>query len=302
MEFYVVDPKNKDFSEWAAKIKAFLEEEGLSYTVSEGDLYYIGDDIVTPWHEDSLLFKISAPLEGFIEVRDEDRNFYLLSEPLDLFQDGEVVQSLGYRPHPEKVVYGFQTNSQKSCRFHRGPITDVNFFCGEEDDFPPILRLNQVLSLFNELINFINNNTARIQDVKKINLEKINIDLEVDLTFKHPASLDALNELLVEEEGYDRSKTSLQAVFQQRDPTWIQRFLNELPTFADDYQEAMIKAVWRGKINGKPKDLFYCGVERRQLNPFVQLPLHCTDKTLVEKLRKFIKGHRIDRQEYYLEP
>lgn len=302
MEFYVVDPKNKDFSEWTAKIKAFLEDEGLSYSVAEGALYYIGDDVATPWGEDSLLFTIEGEHEGLIEVRDEDRNFYVFSEPLDMFNGFDVTQALGYQAQPEGVVYGFQSNNLKSCRFHRGPIKDVHFFCDYHDDFPEPLGFGDLWELFFDAAIFIGNNTSRIQDSKKLNLEKLHIDFEVDLSFKHGASLDGLNEILADEEGYERSRTGLQATFQQRDLAWIQRFVELLPSQASDYNEVLLRAVWRGKHNGKTKDLFYCGVERRQLNPFVQLPVHRTDRKLIEKLRKHLKGHRIDRQEYYLEP
>jgi len=70
MEFFVVDPKEHNFDQWAAKIREFLKEEKLKYSEEDGEIYYQGDDIAAAWDENSILFKIKGPLSGLIELRD----------------------------------------------------------------------------------------------------------------------------------------------------------------------------------------------------------------------------------------
>jgi hypothetical protein len=141
-----------------------------------------------------------------------------------------------------------------------------------------------------------------LQDLKGINVEKVFLDFEVDLSFKHPASLDGLFEILVDEDGFDRTRTSLRATFRDRDLAWIQRMVSLLPTNSDAFESAFFRAVWRGLSEGEEREVYYVGVERRQLKPFVQLPLHRTSKEFMAKFRTHFKGHRIDRQEYNLTP
>jgi len=129
-------------------------------------------------------------------------------------------------------------------------------------------------------------------------VERAYLDFEVQVSFKHPASLDVLNELLASEEGYERSRNGLRATFRERDLNWIRDFVSLLPEDMDDFDEALFRAAWRGLSDGEEKEVFYVGVERRKLRPFVQLPVHRTSKKLIDKVRTFFKGHRIDRQDY----
>ena len=121
----------------------------------------------------------------------------------------------------------------------------------------------------------------------------------MSLDFEHRASLEALFEILVDEDGYERTKSGLRGVFRDRDVAWVQRFVS-LPTSPDQFDKAFFRAVWRGLAEGENKEVYYIGVERRNLKPFVQLPLQRTSKTFMEKFRAHFKGHRIDRQEYNL--
>lgn len=309
MEFYVVDPKDSDFQDWAQRIRAFLAEEKLDYTESVGELYYLGDDIAAPWDEESILFTIDGEDGGVIELRDVDRHFYAFADDLDLFDAREVREAVGYSGDRQVgAVYGFEWNNGKGCRFHLGPwkprgadeeAEGSSFFTDAGGgDYPPVLPLEDVWALFFRAIYWLSNNTSRLQDLKAINVEKVFMDFEAQVEFAHPASLDGLNELLAEEEGYERSRAGLRATFRDRDLAWIQRFVSLLPTEEEDFDRALFRAVWRGTAQGKEREVFYVGVERRNLRPFIQLPYHRTSKTLLERFRNHFKGHRIDRQEY----
>jgi len=309
MEFYVVDPKSRDYQAWTADIRDFLAEQAFDFTEEGGDLYYLGDDIAVPWNESSTLFTIEGGEGGIIEVRDTDRHFYAFADDLDLFDPREVREAVGYNgDRPVGAVYGFEWNNTKGCRFHLGPWKNRpkeddrrvgSFFTDPQiGDYPPVLHLEDVWALFFRAIYWLSNNTSRLQDLKKINVEKVYMDFEAQVEFAHPASLDGLSELLAEEEGYERSKAGLRATFRDRDLAWIQRFVSLLPTEGEDFEKGLFRAVWRGVCQGEEREVFYVGVERRNLRPFIQLPYHRTSKALLERFRTRFKGHRIDRQEY----
>lgn len=319
MEFYVVDPKDNDYHHWASRIRTFLDEQQFAYTEAVGELYYLGDDIAAPWDEESILFTIEGDDGGVIELRDVDRHFYAFADDLDLFDAREVREAVGYSGDRQVgAVYGFEWNNGKGCRFHLGPWKSkgedeeetedaeaegegegCNFFTdASTGDYPPVLPLEDVWALFFRSIYWLGNNTSRLQDLKNINVEKVYMDFEAVVEFSHPASLDGLNELLAEEEGYERSRAGLRATFRDRDLAWIQRFVSLLPTEEEDFEKALFRAVWRGQSSGAEREVFYVGVERRNLRPFIQMPYHRTSKTLLERFRTHFKGHRIDRQEY----
>ena len=77
---------------------------------------------------------------------------------------------------------------------------------------------------------------------------------------------------------------------------WIQRFVSQAQTRPEDFERAFFAPA--GACEGEEREVYYIGVERRQLKPFVQLPLHRTSKEFITKFRAHFKGHRIDRQEY----
>jgi hypothetical protein len=302
MEFYVVDPKDLDFNEWSDRVRAFLDEEQCPYTVEDGGLYYIGDDVAAPWHEDSLLFKVDGDEGGMIELRDGDRNFYVFTDDLSGFDDREIKESMGFQSRTPLTLYGFRMGNQKGCRFHLGPSTGLSFFVDDDDaDYPPILPLSDVWKLFFRSVRWLQQNISRIQDALPFRVEKMCMDFEVDLQFAHPASLDVLNEILSDEDGFERSRGALRATFRDRDLTFLMRFIAELPPDPEDFDEAQIRVVWRGTVDGAEREVFFTGVERRHLRPFVQLPFHRTSKSLLDKLRNHFKGHRVDRQEYNLD-
>lgn len=303
MEFYVVDPKEGDFAEWVQRVREFLESEKLEYTEADGLLYYLGDDIATPWAENSVLFTIQAAeedeLQGVIELRDVDRGFYVFSDDLDLFDEEEVIEAVGYRPQLPPAVYGFEWGNAGKCRFHLGPSEGVYFFAdGEDVDYPAALELTDVWNLFFRVAHWAGNNTSRIQDLKGINVDKVHFDLQVQLDFTHPASLDVLSELLVEEEGYERTRSGLRATFRDRDLGFVRELVSMLPPEPEDFEHVLVRGVWRGVQDDEEREVFHVGVERRKLRPFVQMPVHRTSKALVDRFRGFFKGHRIDRQEY----
>ena len=301
MEFYVVDPKEIAYTEWAEKLKAFFAEESMAFVESTGDLYYLGDDVATAWDEASTLFTVEGEDGGVVEIRDVDQNFYVFCDDLDLFDEREVKDAIGYRGMTAGVLYGFEWNSQQGCRFHAGPSVGNRYFCsGHDTDVPPALYLEDVWAQFFRALYWIGGNTSRLQDLKGINVEKVFLDFEVDLAFTHPASLEVLFEILVDEEGYERSRNGVRAVFKDRDVAWIQRFVSLLPTESGQFERAFFRAVWRGFAEGVNQEVYYVGVERRNLKPFVQLPLQRTSKAFMERFRTFFKGHRIDRQEYNL--
>ena len=302
MEFYVVDPKNLDFSTWTDRVRDFLSEESSSFTESTGEVFYLGDDIAVPWDEDSVLFSVAGEEGGVVEVRDADEHFYVFIDDLDLFDDKEIKDSIGYRGMSMGPLFGFRWNDQGTCRFHTGPSVGNSYFCDSQDrDVPPRLHLEDVWAQFFRVIYWLGGNTSRVQDLKGINVEKVFLDFEVSLDFKHPASLDGLFEVLVDEEGFEKTRTGLKATFKDRDLAWIQRFVSLLPTDAGAFNSAFFRAVWRGLCEGVDREVYYVGVERRSLKPFVQLPVHNTSKEFMARFRQHFKGHRIDRQEYHRE-
>jgi hypothetical protein len=302
MEFYVVDPKDRDFGGWTNEVRSFLVEKDLPFVETGGALYFLGDDIATPWHEDSVVFKVEGEEGGIIEVRDSDRAFYVYTDDFKLLDDRDFRESVGYRPHSPDSLYGFKWGNEKGCRFHLGPAKGVSYLCGDEEtDHPPQLSIGESWMLLFSTMRWIGGSMSRLQDLKGFRAEKITLDFSVDVAFKHPASLDALNELLSEEEGYERTKKTLRATFRDRDASWIKRFIEDLPTDPADFGEAQFRVIWRGTVNGKDREITYCGLERRNLRPFVQMPLHATSKSFLDHARTAFKGHRIDRQEYLLD-
>ncbi|MEZ4469503.1 MAG: hypothetical protein R3F60_01625 [bacterium] len=304
MEFYVVDPKDYDFSEWAKRIREFLKEEKMEFTEEDGGLYYIGDDVATPWAENSLLFTVEDDDQGgVIELRDVDTNFYTFSDDLSLFEDREVKEAVGLIARSPRALYGFRSNDTVGCRFHRGPSRNLHFFCEDQEaDYPHAMALEDVWSLFFRVVNWLSGSTSRIQDFKGINVEKVHLDFEVEVEFTHPSCLDPLLEILADEDNPDvRTRSGLRGLFHDRDLTWIRRFVKALPPEEEYFESAIIRAKWWGTANGERVDIFNAGVERRELRPFIQIPVHRTAKELVDKFRAHFKGHRIDRQEYYLE-
>ncbi len=301
MEFYVVDPKTGSYQEWNRRIGEFLKEQNLKHQVIEGGLYYIGDDIAVPWNEASMLYTVEGEYEGVIEVRDSDNEFYIHASNMEFIDETEFQSRLGYRICPSGVIYGFTKNDQKGCRFHTGPSKGLSFFCEEDLEVPKPLPLKNLWNLFFTLIRYLNNNISRIQDLKKFHLDKLQMDFEVSLSFPHAASLDMLTEILADEQGYERSRNKLQAIFKKRELDWVQHFVSLLPTDQEDFSELCFRAIWQGKNGKENVELISVGVERRLLKPFIQLPLHRTSKRLMELFRAHFRGHRIDRQEYCLE-
>jgi len=299
MEFYVVDPKDSDYYDWTDRVRDFLNSESMKYSEAAGELYYLGDDVASPWDEASVLFTIDGEEGGIIEVRDTDENFYVFADDLDLFDEREVRDAVGYSSRAMGPLYGFSWNSNGTCRFHLGPSNGSHYFCdGHKSDVPPILHLEDVWAQFFRSVYWLGGNTSRLQDLKGVNVEKVFMDFEVDVTFKHQASMDGIFEILIDEEGYERTKTGLRATFRDRDLAWIQRFVSLLPTASDNFSKAFFRCVWRGLTDGEEVEVFHVGVERRNLRPFVQMPVQRTSKNLVEKFRAHFKGHRVDRQEY----
>ncbi len=299
MEFFVVDPKQHAYDDWTERVREFLGNESINFTESQGEIYYLGDDVATPWNEDSVLFTVDGDEGGLIEVRDQDEHFYVFIDDLDLFDDREISDSIGFRGVRMGPLYGFRWNSRSSCRFHTGPSVGNHYFCKDDErDVPPRLHLEDVWAQFFRAVYWLGGNTSRLQDLKGINVEKVYLDFEVDVAFTHPASLDGLFEVLVEEDGFERTSNGVKAVFKDRDMAWIQRFVSLLPNGKDDFESAFFRAVWRGLSEGVEREVYFVGVERRQLRPFVQLPVHRTSKEFMNKFRSHFKGHRIDRQEY----
>ena len=301
MEFYVVDPKDLSYCDWVQRIRQFLKDEQLEFTEQEGELYYKGDDIAAAWSEDSVLFKVNGETGGLVELRDCDEYFYVFADDLDHFDDVEVKDAVGMSCRAGGALYGFTWGNEKSCRFHLGPSSSFNYFYEEEDaDYPPILDVDDVWALFFRVLEWVQDNLGRFQDLKNTHVEDPTLDLEVEVTFAHSGSLDGLNEILAEEEGYERTRSGLRARFRDRNLTWLKHFVALLPREVHDYTRACFRAVWSGSEDGKTLEIFHVGVEKRQLRPFVQLPVHRTSKQFIERFRTYFKGHRIDRQEYYL--
>jgi len=301
MEFFVVDPKEYTFEQWSSRIRAFLKDEKLKFSEEDGELYYQGDDIAAAWDENSVLFKVKGETSGLIEVRDADRHFYVFTDDLDLFEDREVKEAVGMQSRTAGALYGFTWQNQKKCRFHLGPSTEFHYFYDEEEaDYPPVMDISDAWELFFRAVQWISDNLGRIQDLKGVGSDEVNLDLEVDIDFTHPASLDGLTELLSDEEGFERTRTGLRATFSDRDIGWLHRFVDLLPPEEEDFDKAFVRAVWRSGSDAKASEVFYVGLERRNLRPFIQMPVHRTSKELVDKFKLHFKGHRIDRQEYYV--
>lgn len=303
MEFYVVDPKDRNFGQWAGCVREFLEAEQLEHTEKQGGLYYLGDDIASPWSEDSILFTVEGESGGVIELRDSDREFYCFGGELSAFDSREVFDATGYHARRAGPAYGFRWGDTSGCRFHLGPSPDLHFFCDDTyADFPPVLGLTEVWQTFFRSMQWLGNGMSRVQDITRVHVERVFVDLEVDLQFAHPASMTVFTELLAGEEGYERTKTVLRARFRDRSLSWIRDFVAMLPTEPDAFVEMLVRVVWRGIGDGKNREVIYVGVEKRNLRPFVQMPVQRTTRSLLDRFRTYFKGHRIDRQEYYLPP
>ena len=299
MEFYVVDPKDQAFDGWVDNVRGFFEKSDSSYSEENGELYYIGDDVATPWREKSVLFTMPGDEGGIVEIRDIDDNFYVFLDDLDLFDAREIREATGYNPITMGAVYGFDWASMGLCRFHSGPSVNVHHLCDNDDsDIPPVLPLEDVWAQFFRAVYWLGGNTSRLQDLKGVSVEKIFLDFEVNLDFTHPASLDNLFELLLDESGFERTKTGLRAVFTDRDLAWIQRFVSLLPTEEEDFKVAFFRAVWRGLESGTDAEVFHVGVEKRRLKPFIQMPVQRSSKQFVEQFKEHFSGFRVDRQEY----
>ena len=201
MEFYVVDPKTDTYEAWQTRIRQFLSDESFSFTESPGELYFVGDDIAVPWDEESILFTIPGDDGGVIELRGTDNNFYVFADDLDLFDEKEVRDSVGFIGRTMGALFGFEWASKGSCRFHKGPSFGCNYFCvDDKTDVPPQLHLEDVWAQFFRSVYWLGGNTSRLQDLKGINVEKVYLDFEVDVSFTHPASLESLFEILVDED------------------------------------------------------------------------------------------------------
>ena len=188
MEFYVVDPKNNDYESWTDRVRDFLRGESMNYLESTGELYYLGDDVAVPWDEDSVLFSVDGEEGGVVEIRDSDNHFYVYVDDLDLFDEREIRDSIGYRGMCMGPLFGFQWNSQNGCRFHTGPSVGNHYFGDSTDrDVPPRLHLEDVWAQFFRVVYWLGGNTSRLQDLKGVNVEKVYLDFEVDLSFKHSA-------------------------------------------------------------------------------------------------------------------
>jgi hypothetical protein len=299
MEFYVVDPKDQAFDGWVENVRGFFDKSENNFTEENGELYYIGDDVATPWREKSVLFTMPGDEGGIVEVRDIDHNFYVFLDDLDLFDAREIRDATGYNPITMGAVYGFEWASKGLCRFHNGPSVNIHHLCDNDDsDIPPVLALEDVWAQFFRAVYWLGGNTSRLQDLKGISVEKIYLDFEVNVDFTHPASLDNLFELLLDETGFERTKTGLRAVFSDRDLAWIQRFVSLLPTEEEDFKVAFFRAVWRGLENGKEAEVFHVGVEKRRLKPFIQMPVQRSSKAFVDQFKEHFSGFRVDRQEY----
>ena len=88
------------------------------------------------------------------------------------------------------------------------------------------------------------------------------------------------------------------ATFRDRDLSFVRELVSMLPPEPEDFEHVLVRGVWRGQQDDEEREVFHVGVERRNLRPFVQMPVHRTSKALVDRFRSFFKGHRIDRQEY----
>ena len=124
----------------------FLSDESLSFTESTGEVFYLGDDIAVPWDEDSVLFSVGGEEGGVVEVRDADEHFYVFIDDLDLFDEKEIKDSIGYRGMSMGPLFGFRWNDQGTCRFHTGPSVGNSYFCDSQDrDVPPRLHFRRCL-------------------------------------------------------------------------------------------------------------------------------------------------------------
>ncbi len=305
MEFYVIDPKEFTYSQWMKKIRDFLDEAGLKYETTPGGLYYLGDDIAEPWSEESFLFKITderAP--GIIELRDGDNAVYAYADDLTIFDGPDIKEALGCTPRRARAVFGFEHMSLKgkeACRFQPGPSPGLCFLCAQDDEFPQHLTMQEVWNLVFKMIYWIGNNLNRVQDLNQVSTDKISIDFEVNLSFVHSSSMDALNEILAQEDGYERQKNSIRATFRERTIPFLREFTSLLPTDQDEFEKLLCRAVWRCEDqDNKRHDLFFVGAERRHLAPFIQLPVQATSRQLIEDLRAYLKGHRIDKRDHSL--
>ena len=265
----------------------------MSFTESTGDLYYVGDDVAVAWDEASVLFTVDGDDGGVVEVRDIDRNFTfsLTTSICSMSRGSHLSATAGQRWASSTGLIGIATK----VRFHAGPSIGNRYFCfGHDTDVPPALHLEDVWAQFFRALYWIGGNVSsglRASTLRRffsILMSLTSVQLLLRRCLKSWLTKMGMN-----------VPSGLRAVFRD-EMLQVNNFVSLLPTSPDQFDKAFFRAVWRGLAEGENKEVYYIGVERRNLKPFVQLPLQRTSKTFMEKFRAHFKGHRIDRQEYNL--
>ena len=162
------------------------------------------------------------------------------------------------------------------------PRSTYHHLCDNDDsDIPPVPAVGRRLGSIFRAIYWLGGNTSRLQDLKGVSVEKIFLDFEVNLDFTHPASLDNLFELLLDESGFERTKTGLEL------HSWTEILLGSSASEACcrprkklTSKVAFFRAVWRGLESGTDAEVFHVGVEKRRLKPFIQMPVQRSSKHL----------------------
>ena len=120
MIFDVIDPKEHSFGEWIEKVEAFLDSYGQHYERKDGDIYFTQDGIAEPWYEESILYKVSGPEGGMIELRGIDEKFYMFTENFAGRNLKDTKDGHQFNLVAPTSVYGFTHNNLGKIHAQQG--------------------------------------------------------------------------------------------------------------------------------------------------------------------------------------
>lgn len=294
MELLIFDPRDFGFDALVARVRDALGDKAVEEI---GGLYGLGDDVVAPWAEESTLFKVEGA--GLVEIREGDHGVYVFADDMGVFDDDEVRRGVGLVARLQRGLLGFQSNSTMGSRIHQGPSRGLHFFCDADLDYPVAMDLGEVWALLGRAATWLHGSMARIQEYKGLNVDRVRLDVELDVVFAHAASADALAEPLAGGEVARVGPCAVRGRFIDRDLAWLRRLMSALPTEDVDVGALVLRVEWWGLSEGRRVDVFNVVAERRAMRPLVHVPAHAATRAFVSEVKAAFKGHTVELLELY---
>ena len=126
--------------------------------------------------EESVLFTVDDD-GGIVEPAVPTIISTFFSDDLDLFDDKEIRDSVGFSGRSMGALFCFTWGSTQSCRFHEGPTTGTTISASMR---PRMYRLDCISKMSGSPLLFdywLGGNTSRLQDLKGVNVGKVFLDL-----------------------------------------------------------------------------------------------------------------------------